>query len=202
MEISDIGGRNRKSMKIISQKICKVFPFLGNAFHVYVHDEGLKLKRLHPMDSLVRFGFSVCLLPFWDREGHAAGGGPLMKARWDPPRELSRETLCFSDTIWSHPLVVRLMKLLLFRAIQARRMAVSRGSSSSLKKNERSFTVKKKSYFPRANSKIVQSVWRRWSQRKKAMCLSRDHAENKQVVMFCNGHGGILRNPFPIRNNP
>ena len=36
----------------------------------------------------------------------------------------------------------------------------------------------------------------------KIMCVPIDYAKKDHVVMFCNGHGDILRKPFPVKNNP
>jgi transposase len=37
---------------------------------------------------------------------------------------------------------------------------------------------------------------------KKVMCVSMDYAKKDHVVMFCNGHGDILRKPFSVHNSP
>jgi len=36
----------------------------------------------------------------------------------------------------------------------------------------------------------------------KVMCVPIDYAKKDHIVMFCNGHGDILRKPFPIKNTP
>ena len=36
----------------------------------------------------------------------------------------------------------------------------------------------------------------------KVMCMPIDYAKKEHVVMFCNGHGNILRKPFPVKNSP
>ncbi|MBU0485908.1 MAG: transposase [Proteobacteria bacterium] len=36
----------------------------------------------------------------------------------------------------------------------------------------------------------------------KVMCVPIDYAKKDHLVMFCNGHGDILRKPFPIKNTP
>ena len=36
----------------------------------------------------------------------------------------------------------------------------------------------------------------------KVMCVPIDYAKKDHVVMFCNGHGDILRKPFPVKNSP
>ena len=34
------------------------------------------------------------------------------------------------------------------------------------------------------------------------MCVPMDYAKNDHLVMFCNGHGDILRKPFSVKNTP
>ena len=36
----------------------------------------------------------------------------------------------------------------------------------------------------------------------KVMCVPIDYAKKEHVVMFCNGHGDIVRKPFPVKNSP
>ncbi len=36
----------------------------------------------------------------------------------------------------------------------------------------------------------------------KVMCVPMDYAKNDHLVMFCNGHGNILRKPFSVKNTP
>jgi transposase len=36
----------------------------------------------------------------------------------------------------------------------------------------------------------------------KVMCVPIDYAKNDHVVMFCNGHGHIVRKPFSVKNSP
>jgi len=36
----------------------------------------------------------------------------------------------------------------------------------------------------------------------KVMCVPLDYAKNDHLVMFCNGHGDILRKPFSVKNTP
>jgi transposase len=36
----------------------------------------------------------------------------------------------------------------------------------------------------------------------KVMCVPMDYAKNDHWVMFCNGHGDILRKPFSVKNTP
>jgi len=38
--------------------------------------------------------------------------------------------------------------------------------------------------------------------REKVMCVPMDYAKNDHLVMFCNGHGDILRKPFSVKNTP
>jgi hypothetical protein len=34
----------------------------------------------------------------------------------------------------------------------------------------------------------------------KVMCVPMDYAKRDHLVMFCNGHGDILRKPFSVKN--
>jgi len=36
----------------------------------------------------------------------------------------------------------------------------------------------------------------------KVMCVPMDYAKRDHLVMFCNGHGDILRKPFSVKNSP
>ena len=36
----------------------------------------------------------------------------------------------------------------------------------------------------------------------KVMCVPMDYAKKDHLVMFCNGHGNILRKPFSVKNSP
>ena len=36
----------------------------------------------------------------------------------------------------------------------------------------------------------------------KVMCVPMDYAKKDHLVMFCNGHGDILRKPFSVKNSP
>lgn len=36
----------------------------------------------------------------------------------------------------------------------------------------------------------------------KVMCVPIDYAKRDHVVMFCNGHGDVLRKPFSVKNSP
>ena len=36
----------------------------------------------------------------------------------------------------------------------------------------------------------------------KVMCVPMDYAKNDHLVMFCNGHGDIVRKPFSVKNTP
>ena len=36
----------------------------------------------------------------------------------------------------------------------------------------------------------------------KVMCVPIDFAEKDHVVMFCNGHGDVVRKPFSVKNSP
>ena len=34
----------------------------------------------------------------------------------------------------------------------------------------------------------------------KVMCVPMDYAKKDHLVMFCNGHGNIIRKPFSVKN--
>lgn len=36
----------------------------------------------------------------------------------------------------------------------------------------------------------------------KIMCVPIDYTRKHHVLMFCNGHGHILRKPFSVKNSP
>jgi hypothetical protein len=36
----------------------------------------------------------------------------------------------------------------------------------------------------------------------KVMCVPMDYAKKDHLVMFCNGHGDIIRKPFSVKNTP
>ncbi len=36
----------------------------------------------------------------------------------------------------------------------------------------------------------------------KVLCVPMDYAKKDHLVMFCNGHGNILRKPFSVKNSP
>jgi len=61
--------------------------------------------------------------------------------------------------------------------------------------------MKKKSIFP-YQSQELDRLFEQAGSNAKVMCVPIDYAKKEHVVMFCNGHGDILRKPFPIKNSP
>ncbi len=37
---------------------------------------------------------------------------------------------------------------------------------------------------------------------RKVLCVAMDYAKRKHVAMVCDGHGDVLKQPFPVENNP
>jgi len=61
--------------------------------------------------------------------------------------------------------------------------------------------MKKKTIFP-YQSQELNSLFEQAGNNEKVMCIPIDYAKKDHVVMFCNGHGNILRKPFPVKNSP
>ena len=61
--------------------------------------------------------------------------------------------------------------------------------------------MKKRTIFP-YQSQELNTIFEEAGNNAKVMCIPIDYAKNEHVVMFCNGHGNILRKPFPIKNSP
>jgi len=61
--------------------------------------------------------------------------------------------------------------------------------------------MKKKSIFT-YQSQELNTLFEEAGNNAKVMCIPIDYAKKEHVVMFCNGHGNILRKPFPIKNSP
>ena len=51
-------------------------------------------------------------------------------------------------------------------------------------------------------SQELNSLFEEAGNNAKVMCIPIDYAKKEHVVMFCNGHGNILRKPFSIKNSP
>ena len=67
--------------------------------------------------------------------------------------------------------------------------------------NERSFTMRKPNIYSDQSQELL-SLFEQASDASKVMCVPIDYAKKDHVVMFCNGHGYILRRPFPVKNSP
>jgi len=61
--------------------------------------------------------------------------------------------------------------------------------------------MKKKTIFPH-QSQELNNMFEEAGSNSKVMCIPIDYAKKEHVVMFCNGHGNILRKPFPVKNSP
>jgi transposase len=61
--------------------------------------------------------------------------------------------------------------------------------------------MKNKSIFS-YQSQELNSLFEEAGNNAKVLCIPIDYAKKEHVVMFCNGHGNILRKPFPIKNSP
>src|SRR5210317_54692 len=66
-------------------------------------------------------------------------------------------------------------------------------------RNERSFTMKKKNIFQNRSQQLLR-LFEKAGNRLKMMCVPIDYAKKDHIVMFCNGHGDILRKPFSVKN--
>ncbi len=70
-----------------------------------------------------------------------------------------------------------------------------------LQKHERSFTMKKRNIYQNRSQELL-SLFEEAGNSAKVMCVPMDYAKKDHVVMFCNGHGDILRKPFSVKNSP
>jgi transposase len=61
--------------------------------------------------------------------------------------------------------------------------------------------MKKKNIYPNQSQQLL-SIFEEAGNSAKVMCVPIDFAKKDHVVMFCNGHGDILRKPFSIKNDP
>ena len=61
--------------------------------------------------------------------------------------------------------------------------------------------MKKRTIFS-YQSQELNSLFEEAGNNAKVMCIPIDYAKKEHVVMFCSGHGNILRKPFPIKNSP
>ena len=51
-------------------------------------------------------------------------------------------------------------------------------------------------------SQEILALFEKAGDASKIMCVPIDYAKKDHVAMFCDGNGGILRKPFPVRNTP
>ena len=61
--------------------------------------------------------------------------------------------------------------------------------------------MKKRTIFP-CQSQELNTLFEKAGNNAKVMCIPIDYAKKEHVVMFCSGHGNILRKPFPVKNSP
>ena len=61
--------------------------------------------------------------------------------------------------------------------------------------------MKKKNIYVNQSQELL-SLFEEAGSSGKVMCVPIDYAKKDHTVMFCNGHGDILRKPFSIRNSP
>nr|CBX29317.1 hypothetical protein N47_J02980 [uncultured Desulfobacterium sp.] len=61
--------------------------------------------------------------------------------------------------------------------------------------------MKKRTIFS-CQSQELNTLFEEAGNNAKVMCIPIDYAKKEHVVMFCNGHGNILRKPFPVKNSP
>ena len=61
--------------------------------------------------------------------------------------------------------------------------------------------MKKKNIYVNQSQELL-SLFEEAGNSGKVMCVPIDYAKKDHVVMFCNGHGDILRKPFSVKNSP
>jgi transposase len=61
--------------------------------------------------------------------------------------------------------------------------------------------MKKRNIYQNQSQEIV-NLFETAGSNEKVMCVPMDYAKNDHLVMFCNGHGDILRKPFSVKNTP
>ena len=61
--------------------------------------------------------------------------------------------------------------------------------------------MKKRNIYQNQSQEIVH-LFEDAGSNDKIMCVPMDYAKNDHLVMFCNGHGDILRKPFSVKNTP
>ena len=58
--------------------------------------------------------------------------------------------------------------------------------------------MKKRNIYHNQSQEIL-SLFENAGNSTKVMCIPMDYAKKDHVVMFCNGHGDIIRKPFSIK---
>ncbi len=61
--------------------------------------------------------------------------------------------------------------------------------------------MKKRNIYQNQSQEIV-NLFEAAGSNEKVMCVPMDYAKKDHLVMFCNGHGDILRKPFSVKNTP
>ena len=61
--------------------------------------------------------------------------------------------------------------------------------------------MKKRNIYQNQSQEIV-NLFETAGSNEKVMCVPIDYAKKDHLVMFCNGHGDILRKPFSVKNTP
>jgi len=61
--------------------------------------------------------------------------------------------------------------------------------------------MKKKTIYTNQSQELLR-LFEEAGNSSKIMCVPMDYAKKDHVVMFCNGHGHILRKPFSVKNSP
>lgn len=49
---------------------------------------------------------------------------------------------------------------------------------------------------------LLRALFERAGSARKVLCVALDYAKSKHVALCCDGHGEILKAPFPVENNP
>jgi len=60
--------------------------------------------------------------------------------------------------------------------------------------------MKKKNIFQNRSQQLLR-LFEKAGNRLKMMCVPIDYAKKDHIVMFCNGHGDIVRKPFSVKNS-
>ena len=59
--------------------------------------------------------------------------------------------------------------------------------------------MKKKTIYANQSQELLR-LFEEAGNNSKIMCVPIDYAKKDHIVMFCNGHGHILRKPFSVKN--